>query len=146
MATLTALLLDDSKREALIRELTGMVEAHVAARSGLRGMTLRAGLAAVRRKLPDAIPRSVTRLLPDLLQALEPLYASSRAKSGRDFAKFMKRDPALVAETLLGVADARVDRSTNPGLKSFYARFRGTAEHEAEALIPGLAEVLGKHL
>lgn len=146
MATLTALLHDDSRREALIRDLAQMVESHVAGRSGLRGLTLRAGLAAVRRKLPDAIPRSVTRLLPDLLEALEPLQRASRAATGKDFAKFLTRDPAQVAETLLAIADARVGRSTNEKLKTFYASFRGTAEKEAEALVPGLAAVLGRHL
>ena len=146
MAKPSELLLEESRRAALISDVTGLVERHVAQRSGFRGITLRTGLAAVRRKLPDAIPRSVTRLLPELLNALDPLYAQSRARNGADFARFLKDDPTRVAEAMLGVADARVERSTNPALKSFYARFRGTAEHEAEGLVPGLADVLARHL
>jgi len=146
MAKLTALLLDDSRRDALIAEFTRVVEEHVAHRPGFRGMTLRTGLAAVRRKLPDAIPRTVTRLLPDFLTALEPLQEQAKAGNGRDFARFLKREPALVGEAMMGIADARVERSTNPALKAFYARFRSTAEHEAEELVPGLADVLARHL
>ena len=105
-----------------------------------------AGLAAVHRKLPDAIPRTVTRLLPEFVGALEPLHARSRAADGAAFARFLKQDRTLVAETLMGIADARVERSTNAALKAFYARFRSTAEHEAEDLIPGVADVLARHL
>ena len=146
MGKLTEVLTDDARREELIADLTEMVEEYVAERSGFRGITLRTGLAAVRRKLPDAIPRTITRLLPDFLAALDPLHAQSKARNGADFARFLKRDPALVGETMMGIADARVQRSTNPALKTFYARFRRTAEHEAEELVPGIADVLARHL
>ena len=145
MAKLTALF-DEARRDALIGDVVAAVERHVAQRSGCRGMTLRTGLAAVQRKLPDAIPRTVTRLLPEFLAALEPLHEQSQARNGQDFARFLKREPGLVGETMMGIADARVERSTNAALKAFYARFRGTAEHEAEGLVPALADVLAKHL
>jgi hypothetical protein len=90
-------------------------------------MTLRAGLAAVHRKLPDAIPRTIARLLPDLAAALG------------------QGQPLTVA-TLMGIADARVERSSHAAVKSFYATFRGTAEREAEDIVPKLAGVLAKHL
>jgi hypothetical protein len=146
MGKLTGLLQDDARREALIADFVEMVEEHVADRGGLRGMTLRAGLSAVQRKLPDAIPRTITRLLPEFLEALEPLRAQSKAASGAEFARHLKRDPERVAEAMLGIADARVERSTNAGLKKFYARFRSTAENEAEEIVPGLADVLARHL
>ena len=146
MGKLTEVLSDDARREELIADLTEMVEEYVAERSGFRGITLRTGLAAVRRKLPDAIPRTITRLLPDFLAALDPLHAQSKARNGADFARFLKNDPALVGETMMGIADARVQRSTNPALKAFYARFRRTAEHEAEEIVPGIADVLARHL
>jgi hypothetical protein len=145
MAKLTSLL-DDARRDALIADVVAAVERHVERRKGLRGATLRAGMSWVRGKLPDAIPRTVTRLLPEFLAALEPLHARSQARNGQDFAEFLKREPAVVAEAMLGIADARVARSTNAGLKSFYARFRGTAENEAEGLVPALADVLARHL
>jgi len=145
MTTLADLLLAP-RREALIADLVALVERHARQRSGWRGVTLRAGLAAVRRRLPDAIARTVTRLLPEFVGALEPLHARSRAADGAAFARFLKQDRTLVAETLMGIADARVERSTNAALKAFYARFRGTAEDEAEDLIPGVADVLARHL
>lgn len=146
MGKLSELLQDDARRAELIADLVAMVERHAGQRTGLRGITLRTGLAAVRRKLPDAIPRTVTRLLPDLVAALEPLHAQSKSASAAEFAKFLKRDRTRVAETLMGIADAKVERSSNAALKSFYARFRGTAEHEAEDLVPALADALARHL
>jgi hypothetical protein len=146
MTTLADTLLAPARREALVADLAALVESHVAHRSGLRGVTLRAGMAAVRRKLPDAVPRTITRLLPDLVAALEPLHARNAARGGTGFARSLKQDKTAVAEALMGIADARVARSTHATVKSFYARFRATAEREAEELIPGLADVLAKHL
>jgi hypothetical protein len=39
-----------------------------------------------------------------------------------------------------------VARSSTAALKAFYARFRATAEHEAEDLVPALADALARHL
>jgi hypothetical protein len=145
MAKLTALL-DDARRDALIADVVAAVERHVAQRSGVRGVALRATLAAVHRLLPDAIPRTVTRLLPDFVTNLEPFLKQSGAADGREFARYLTRDRRRAAEALLGVADARVERSTNAALKTFYKSFRSTAEREAEGLVPALADVLAKHL
>ncbi len=145
MAKLTSLL-EDPRRDTLINDVVALVERHAGQRKGLRGVTLRAGLGWVHRRLPDAIPRTVTRLLPDLVTALGPLHQQSKARNGKDFAAYLKRERALVAAALLGIADARVERSTNAALKTFYAGFRSTAEHEAEEIVPGLADVLGRHL
>jgi hypothetical protein len=145
MAKLSSLL-EDPRRDALIADVVAAVERHAEKRKGLRGVTLRAGLSWVRGKLPDAIPRTVTRLLPDLVAALEPLHEGSKARNGAEFARYLKQDPAAVGETLMGIADARVERSSNAALKAFYARFRSTAEHEAEGLVPALADALAKHL
>ena len=146
MGKLTELLQDTARRDELIADLAEMVEEYVSDRGGFRGITLRTGLAAVKRKLPDAIPRTVTRLLPEFLAALEPLHDRAKARNGEDFARFLKKDRTLVAETMMGIADTRVERSTNAGVKGFYARFRSTAEHEAEEIVPGLADVLARHL
>ena len=146
MTTLADVLLASPRREALTDDLVALVERHVERRAGLRGVALRAAMAAVHRKLPDAIPRAVMRLLPEFVNALEPLHARSGAGGGAGFARFLKQDRTLVAETLMGIADARVERSTHAALKAFYASFRTTAEHEAEDLVPGFADVLAKHL
>ena len=143
MGKLTALLEEESRREDLVADV---VEDHIAQRTGLRGVALRAAIAAVHRKLPDAIPRSVRRLLPDFTAALEPMHARSRGATGAEFAKILKRDRAQVAAAVLAIADARAAASTSAALKAFYARFRSTVEREAEALVPGLADVLAKHL
>jgi len=145
MAKLAALL-EDSRRDALIADVVAVVEDHIQRRSGVRGVALRAAMAAVHRLLPDAVPRTVTRLLPDFIARLEPLHERSRAAHGAEFAAFLKRGRAEAAEAMLAIADARVERSTNTALKAFYARFRSTAEHEAEGLVPALADVLARHL
>jgi hypothetical protein len=145
MTTLADLLLAPPRRDALVADVVAVVEDHIARRAGLRGVALRAAMAAVRRQLPDAIPRTVTRLLPDFIAALEPMHRRS-GTDGADFARCLARDRAGAAGAMLAIADARVERSSNAALKAFYKGFRSTAEHEAEDLVPGLAEALAKHL
>ena len=127
MTTLADVLQAPTQREALVADLVALVERHVERRSGLRGVTLRAGLAAFHRLQPDAIARAIERLLPELAVALA---------DGR---------PVTIA-TLMAVADARVARSSNPAVRSLYAKFRGVAEREAGDVVPELARVLAKHL
>ena len=145
MGKLTALL-DDPRRQKLATDVVALVERHIAQRSGVRGVALRAAMAAVHRALPDAIPRTVDRLLPDFIAALEPLHQRSGAANGAEFARHLKRDRAQSAEAMLAIADARVARSSHGSLKAFYAGFRGTAEREAEEIVPGLADLLARHL
>jgi hypothetical protein len=127
MTTLADVLLEPSRRNALVRDLVALAHRHVAQRSGLRGMTLRAGLAGFERLHPEAVAQAIERLLPELAVALD---------DGRP----------LTTATLMSVADARVARSRNPAVRSLYAKFRGIAKREAEEIVPGLAGVIAKHL
>ena len=145
MGKLTALL-DDPRRQKLATDVVTLVERHIAQRSGVRGVALRAAMAAVHRRLPDAIPRTVDRLLPDFIAHLEPLHERSRAADGKAFAQYLKKDKAQSAEAMLAIADDRVERSSNGALKAFYKGFRGTAEREAEEIVPALADLLARHL
>lgn len=145
MGKLSALL-EGSRRDALVADVVTVVEHHITGRPGVRGVALRAAIAAVHRALPDAIPRTVGRLLPDFIADMEPWLESSGAADGREFARYLTRDRAKAAEAMLRVSDARVERSSNAALKAFYKRFRPTVEREAEGLVPALAEVLARHL
>lgn len=146
MTTLADILLAPPRREALAADLVALVERHVAGRAGLGGVALRAGLGLVNRALPDAVPRAVDRLLPDLVAALEPLRARPDAAGGPGFARVVRREHARIAAALAKVADARAARSRNVALKALYARIRDMAVREGEALIPALADVLARHL
>lgn len=122
-----------------------LIETQVAARGGLRGMSLKTGLAVLKAARPGVLERAVQRLLPEFIDALEPLYQAFRASSDRDFAVFLGKHGRDATQALLAVADLRV-REASPAVQGAYARLRKLAESEVEAALPAVARTIQAHL
>ncbi len=146
MPTLSDILLNPKHRDAIIADCVNRVEARVANASGLKGLGLRAGLSAIKKVKPDAVPRAVTRMLPEFAAALDPLYQRFRTSGERDFSRYLKRHSAMAREALMTITDARADASSHVALRSGYRKLRGTLAAELEALLPELAQGVSAHL
>ncbi|MBI2384246.1 MAG: hypothetical protein HYV18_09280 [Gammaproteobacteria bacterium] len=146
MPTLADQLLAPHHRDEFVADCVKLVETQVSRLSGLRGMSLRTGLAMLKSARPDVLPRAVARLLPEFVQALEPLYQKFRCSTAGDFKAFMQRHAADAIDALLAVTDTRMGASQNAVAKSFYARFRHSAEAELEQALPALAGLMRIYL
>jgi hypothetical protein len=141
MPTLADALLAEGRREKTIARVVADLEAHVARLSGLRGIALRAGLAAIKAVRPDALPLSVSRLLPPCVAAMEPLYQKARAE-GTKFNVFLARHTDEATETLMAVIDARAESSQHQALRALHRRLRGSIESEMRDALPDFAAAL----
>lgn len=146
MPTLSEILLDPQHRDAIIADCIMRVEARVAHATGLKGLGLRAGLAAIKKARPDAVPRAVTRMLPEFVAALDPLYQRFRASGEPDFSRYLKRHSAEAREALMKITDERADATSHTALASGYRRLRGILAAELEEMLPDLMRGLSKHL
>jgi hypothetical protein len=146
MTTLADILLAPGRREALVRKTATWVERHVERTSGLRGMALKTGLSAVRSARPDAVERTVDRLLPEFARALEPMFADFRAGGGRDFGAYLAQHRDEATGALMAVADARAAASSHRALAAGYRRLRGTLESELRGLLPEIARMMAAEL
>ena len=146
MRTLSEILLNPKHRDAIIADCVNRVEARVANASGLKGLGLKAGLSAIKKVKPDAVPRAVTRMLPEFAAALDPIYQRFRASGERDFSRYLKQHAAEAREALMSITDARADATSHGALRSGYRKLRGTLAAELEAMLPELVKGLSAHL
>lgn len=156
MPTLSEQVLTEPNRQALIEEVAALIEAHVAALKGLKGIGLRTGLGMLKAARHNAVPEAVSRLLPGAMEALEPDYQAFLSRyadlktagkpAPRNFGEYLAGQPAATAEALMGVVDARVSSSRNTTLASVYPKLRGSIASEIEPAIPKLAGAVAKYL
>lgn len=144
MTTLTELLLAPERFDRLVPQTAAWVERYVHETGGLRGMALKAGLAAARAARPDAVERAVRRLLPEFATALEPFWQKFRASGEADFSTYLKRHAPQATAALMAVTDTRIAASSNRALHVGYKRLRGTLATELQKLLPDIARMIGR--
>ncbi|MGH8462248.1 MAG: DUF6918 family protein [Stenotrophobium sp.] len=146
MDTLTAILLAPAHKGALITDCVQLIESRVAGLSGFKGMAMKTGMSLLKAAKPGILERATARLLPEFVAALEPLHAECADAGTSGFTSFLQQHAPRATQDLLSVADRHVAESDSSTIKSAYAKLRGSAEHEVQAAIPGLAEVIGRYL
>ncbi len=132
--------------DRLVAACVQLIEQHVARRGGLKGLALKAGLSMTTAARPDILPRAMARLLPEFAVALDPLYQKFMLGNTSDFAAFLVAHRKSATTALLDVADRKISESPNAAAKSVYARLRGGAEAEVDAMLPALAAVLSARI
>lgn len=146
MRTLTDILLAEHQRDAVAADCVSVIERHLNGLRGLRGIALKAGLTMVKTAVPDAIPRAVRKLLPDVAVALEPLHQQFRKSTDRDFSLFLRKHSDETVEALTAVVDRRAAATSNEPVKRVYTKLRGSIRDEMQALLPELAKTLSGYL
>ncbi len=146
MKTLSEDLLAAHHRDEFLNDVVALIEHHVAHLPGLKGLSFKAGLAAANRAVPDVIPRGTRRLMPQFLDAIEPLYREFRASGAGDFSVFFGRNAERAAELLLSVADARLAQSPNTAAQAFYRNFRGYVARELATEMPAFGTLMRNYL
>lgn len=144
--SLSATLLADDVRPAVVTDLVEVVREEVSDKKGLSGAAVKTAYAAATRVMPDLVQRGVTSLLPAFAAALDPFWDDFSAAGGGDFGTYLAgRGPAASA-ALLAVTDARVQASSREPLKKAYAALRGKASNHVEAALPRLGRAVQKHM
>ena len=119
-----------------------VVHAEVAAKRGMTGMALRAGLSAIERLRSDVVSVALDALLPSFAEALRPMVASAEASG--DVAAWFASHDGEVADALLAVTDARAERAASPMLQRTYAGLRGVARGHTAAAAPALGRLVAQ--
>lgn len=145
MGTLAEILLAAEHKDAVVSGCVQLIEQHIAGRGGFKGIALRTGMAMLKAAKPGILERATDKLLPEFIEALEPLHQQFKKSGQPDFGAFLKQNTPAAAAALLGVADRKA-HGASAGVQSTYAKFRGGGEAEVQAVIPGLAQLISSHL
>jgi hypothetical protein len=134
---------DASKKDAVVSDVCKLVDEEVSSKGGLSGIALKAGYAAVKSVKPGFVQSVVKKLLPDFAEKLDPLWIEGQ-KDGKPVV-FFEREKSRVADALLSVTDAKIDRAESDLVKGTYKKLRGSAKKNVEEAVPRLARVVERH-
>lgn len=141
MGTLREKLSDPATRQKVIDEAVKVIDAEVSDKGGLGGMAIKAAYGMVKGLAPGMVAKLLNNMLNDFMGALEPFYEQA-TQAGIDFKAYAQQHQSAVADALLGVTDARAQKSDAGALKKGYEKLRPTAKKHVEQAVPRLADLV----
>ncbi len=120
-----------------------LMDEQVSAKKGISGMAMKATYGVVKGIGADYIPSALTKIMPETLAALDPMWAEGLEKG--DPVAHLTEQSDRTADTILSVTDARIERSSNGIITGAYGKFRKSVKNDIAAAVPGLAQILGEH-
>jgi uncharacterized protein DUF6918 len=131
------------KKAKVVDDCCNMIEAQVAAKSGISGIALKTAFAALKGVKPGYIPYVVEQILPQCLTALDPIWNEGVEKGNPVEYLISSRD--RTADALLGVTDARVKNAKRQIVRGTYEKFRGSAKQHVQEAVPDFAKVIANY-
>ena len=139
-------LMHGSTRTEFIAECGALVEKVASAQSGISGMAIKGGLAAAKKADANVVPKALERILPDVLDALDPHWQEFSETSEQDFGSFLEPRSAQVSDSIMSVADKHAEQINSPALSKPYNSLRGKASKFLTPAVPDFGRVLQKHM
>ena len=144
MPALSELLTSEAEKTAVIEDCLALIDAEVGDKSGISGLAIKAGYAAVKGVKPGFLRQAVTDLLPEFASALDPIYQEAKGAK-KPVVEHFTSNTSRVADALLAITDARAQRSKSGVVKGTYEKLRGSAKKNVEAAVPRLGKMIEKH-
>ena len=144
-ATLQEILLGPDTRPKVIEDCYALIQEEISEKSGVSGTAVKLGYKTVNTFMPGHIRNMVGKLLPDLVDQLEPFWADFSSSGGSGFGDYLAKRGAEVAEALLSVTDARAESSDRPTIVKAYRSVRGSAAKHIEAALPRVGDLVMKY-
>lgn len=144
MARLPEVLTSDDKRARVVQDCLSLIDAEVADKGGISGMTIKAGYKAVKGIKPGFLQKVVHDLLPEFAAAMDPIYQEA-LEQGQPVRSYFVQNQSRLADALLAITDGRAQRTKSGVVKSAYERLRGSAKKNVEQAVPRLGALIEKH-
>ncbi|PSN14373.1 hypothetical protein C7293_11965 [filamentous cyanobacterium CCT1] len=140
---LSDILNDKAVKTAVVNDCALLIDRQVAAKGGLGGMALKATYGVVKSAGSGYIPGAIGRILPEVVEALEPMWAEG-LQAG-DPVAYLSQHQARTAEVILSVTDRRIAKTDNGLVRSSYNKLRQSVKGDVESAVPGLANIFGAY-
>lgn len=134
------------QREAVVADLSALVEKTVSNQSGISGMALKGLVSAAKKVDGNIVPKGLNRLLPELAANLDPQWQGFQSSGEADFGAYLAAHKDEVVASVLSVADKAAASSNIPALDKGYKAIRGKAGDFIGPVLPELGALIVKHM
>lgn len=135
---------DQNTQTSLVADCTKLIDEQVAAKGGMSGLAIKAAYGVVKGVEPGYISGAIQRLMPEILIALDPMW--NEGVQAGDPVEYLIQNRSQTADTLLGITDAKIQKTKNGAVRASYNKLRKSVKNDVEEAVPGLAKILGTHV
>ncbi|GAB1541302.1 hypothetical protein NUACC21_39730 [Scytonema sp. NUACC21] len=140
---LTDGLVNPDKKNILVADCTKLLDEQVGSMKGVSGLAIKAGYAAIKGIAPDYCSGAIERLLPESFTALDPIW-NEGVQTGNPV-EHLTQNRDRTADALLGITDAKIERSKNTTVRGVYNKLRSSAKKHVEDAVPNLAKIIDNY-
>ena len=141
-ATLQQILLGPGTRPQVIADCYALIQQEISEMPGVSGTAVKLAYKTVSTFMPGHIRTMVGKLLPDMVDQLEPFWADFSSSGGSGFGDCLAKRGGEVAQALLSVTDAKAGSSGRPTIVKAYGSVRGSAAKHIEAALPRVGDLV----
>lgn len=132
-------------REQLVSDAQALVEQELAAKTGVAAAALKVAYKAVTTFAPGYYQKTIDKMIPDMLDRLQPFWADFQAGGSGQFGEYLAGRGEEVSQALLSVTDAMAKASERPMIVKAYQSVREGAGKHIEAALPALGAMVTKY-
>ncbi|HET9896791.1 MAG TPA: hypothetical protein VFQ44_17810 [Streptosporangiaceae bacterium] len=143
--TLRETVLAPEVKPEVIDDCLALIDQQVSEMSGASGTAVKVAYKTAAAFASGYMRTTVTHVLPDLVDALEPFWADFGVSGGSDFGDYLAKRGDEVSQALLGVSDDRAARSQRPVIIRAYQSVRAHAARHVQAALPQVGNLAEKY-
>src|SRR5215475_6633222 len=140
--TLQEILLAPDTKPHVVEDCYALIQQELAEKSGT---ALKLAYKAATTFAPGHVRHMVQKLLPRMVEELEPFWTDFNAAGGTEFGDYLAKSGDEVAEAMLRVTDDRAAASDRPVIVKAYRSVRSGAAKHVKAALPQVGDLVLKY-
>ncbi|MDO5077639.1 hypothetical protein [Corynebacterium sp.] len=138
-------MLTGAAKGAVVADVSDLITKSVSDMSGVGGVAVKGAMAAATKYDAEIVSKVVSRLLPDIADALDPKWQAFLAGGDQDFGAFLDARKGEVASDILEITDRRAQDEGNATLNKIYGSVRGKGAQALEANAANIGSIIQRH-
>jgi hypothetical protein len=144
-ATLQEILLSPDAQPKVVADCLTLIEQELEDKSGVSAAAVKVAYKTVNTVFPGHVRVMVERLLPEMVEQLQPYWAECNASGTAKFGDYLAERGGEVSEALLSVTDRHAELSDKPVIVKAYRGVRGSGAKHIRAALPRVGDLVLKY-
>ena len=134
---------DQDTTARIVADCARLMDEQVAAKNGLSGLAIKTAYRALKGLGPDYIPKVLHALLPQAVEAIDPMWEEGLQVG--DPVQHLSQKRSETADVLLGITDSKLSNAKNKIAIAAYKQVRKFVKSDVENAVPGFAQIIYTH-